>query len=294
MKLVTFTHNGETRVGALQNQGGQPVVVDFSKVNADLPTDMLKFLAGGSETLVLAEEAAKTATSRAVLAQDAVKLNAPVPDPGKILCLGLNYRDHAEESNMELPEHPIVFTKFSNTVIGPDDTIELPSVSHEVDYEAEFAVVIGRRAKNVGKAEALEYVAGYLPFHDVSARDYQHRTSQWTLGKNFDTFGPMGPALVTSDEIPDPANLNISLRLNGAIMQSSNTCHLIFSVGDLVAEISSVMTLEPGDLISTGTPGGVGAARTPPVFLRAGDVVEVEIEGLGVLRNPVVATKSGS
>ena len=294
MKLVTFTHNGETRVGALRNQGGQPVVVDFSKVNSDLPTDMLKFLAGGSETLVLAEEAAKTATSRAVLAQDAVKLNAPVPDPGKILCLGLNYRDHAEESNMELPEHPIVFTKFSNTVIGPDDTIELPSVSHEVDYEAEFAVVIGRRAKNVSKAEALEYVAGYLPFHDVSARDYQHRTSQWTLGKNFDTFGPMGPALVTSDEIPDPANLNISLRLNGAIMQSSNTCHLIFSVGDLVAEISSVMTLEPGDLISTGTPGGVGAARTPPVFLRAGDVVEVEIEGLGVLRNPVVATQSGS
>ena len=214
MKLVTFTHNGETRIGALQSGSGQPVVVDLNKADSSLPTDMLTFLAGGVETLSLAERAVSSASSEAVLEQSAVKLNAPVPDPGKILCLGLNYRDHAEESNMELPEYPIVFTKFSNTVIGPDDAIELPLVSNEVDYEAEFGVVIGRRAKNVSKADALDYVAGYLPFHDVSARDYQHRTSQWTLGKNFDTFGPMGPALVTTDEVPDPANLNISLRLN--------------------------------------------------------------------------------
>ena len=289
MKLVTFTHDGDTRVGALESSGGQPVVVDLNKADSSLPTDMLAFLAGGAEVLALAQRAVTSAPSEAVLEQSSVKLNAPVPDPGKILCLGLNYRDHAEESNMELPEYPIVFTKFSNTVIGPDDTIELPSVSKEVDYEAEFGVVIGRRAKNVSKADALDYVVGYLPFHDVSARDYQHRTSQWTLGKNFDTFGPMGPALVTADEVADPANLNISLRLNGEVMQSSNTRHLIFSVSDLIAEISSVMTLEPGNLISTGTPGGVGAARTPPVFLKDGDVVEVEIEGLGVLRNPVVA-----
>jgi len=290
MKLVTFTHNQEARVGALKSGNGQPVVVDLNKADSSLPTDMLTFLAGGAETLVLAQRALTSAPSEAALEQNAVKLNAPIPDPGKILCLGLNYRDHAEESNMELPEHPIVFTKFSNTVIGPDDAIELPSVSNEVDYEAEFGVVIGRRAKNVSKVDALDYVAGYLPFHDVSARDYQHRTSQWTLGKNFDTFGPMGPALVTADEVPNPANLNISLQLNGEVMQSSNTRHLIFSVTDLIAEISSVMTLEPGDLISTGTPAGVGAARTPPVFLKDGDIVEVEIEGLGVLRNPIVAT----
>ena len=143
----------------------------------------------------------------------------------------------------------------------------------------------------MSQADALDYGADWLPFHDVSARDYQHRASQWTLGKNFDTFGPMGPALVTADDVPDLANLKISLRLNGDVMQSSNTRHLIFSVSELIAEISSVMTLQPGNLISTGTPGGVGAARTPPVFLKAGDVVEVEIEGLGVLKNPVVATK---
>ena len=288
MKLVTFTHNQKTGIGILKERDGQPVVVDLNKADPSLPTDMLTFLAGGEETRALAELMGASASPEAILDQSAVILNAPLPNPGKILCLGLNYRDHAAESNMEIPEYPVVFTKFSNTIIGPGEAIVLPSLSSEVDYEAEFGVVIGRQAKNVSKADALDYVAGYLPFHDVSARDYQHRTSQWTLGKNFDTFGPMGPALVTVDEVPDPANLNIILRLNGEVMQSSNTRHLIFSVPDLIAEISSVMTLEPGDLISTGTPGGVGAARTPPVFLKAGDVVEVEIEGLGVLKNPVV------
>jgi acylpyruvate hydrolase len=288
MKLVTFTHSQERRIGVLHEVNGKSVVVDLNKADPSLPTDMLTFLAGGTENRALAESAVSAAPPQAILELSAVKLNAPIPNPGKILCLGVNYRDHADESSMDVPAYPIVFSKHSNTVIGPGDAITLSPLSEQTDYEAEFGVVIGRQAKSVSKADAFSYVAGYLPFHDVSARDYQHRTSQWTLGKSFDTFGPMGPALVTADEVPDPANLDITLRLNGEVMQSSNTRYLIFSVPDLIAEITSVMTLEPGDLISTGTPGGVGAARTPPIFLKAGDLVEVEIEGLGVLSNPVV------
>ncbi len=288
MRLVTFTVGHKRSIGALRDIDGRSVVVDLNRADPSLPTDMLAFLAGGTETITLAEAAVTTASPEAILDQSAVKLNAPIPNPSKILCLGVNYRDHADESSSDVPEYPIVFAKLSNAIIGPGEPIQLPTVSDQIDYEAEFGVVIGRRAKDVSKADALDYVAGYLPFHDVSARDFQHRTSQWLLGKNFDTFGPMGPALVTADEVPDPTNLDISLRLNGEVMQSSNTRHLIFPVVDLIAEISSVMTLEPGDVISTGTPGGVGAARTPQVFLKAGDVVEVEIEGLGVLRNPVV------
>jgi 2-keto-4-pentenoate hydratase/2-oxohepta-3-ene-1,7-dioic acid hydratase in catechol pathway len=218
-----------------------------------------------------------------------VTLRAPIPRPGKIICIGLNYRDHAAESNQPIPDYPAVFSKYANSVIGPGEPIVIPRVTEAVDYEGELAFVIGRRARFVSEQDALDAVAGYMAFNDVSARDFQMRTSQWTIGKTFDTFAPMGPALVTADEIADPHDLDIRVTVSGEVLQSSNTRHLIFSIQELVAYLSQVMTLEPGDVIATGTPSGVGFARTPPRFLRPGDVVEVEIKGLGTLVNPVAA-----
>lgn len=222
---------------------------------------------------------------------DGVQLHAPIPNPSKIVCIGLNYRDHAIEGGKAIPTEPVVFAKFPNTLIGPGMPIRLPSISQKVDYEAELVVVIGQRAKDIDAADAMQYVAGYTIGHDVSARDWQFRGEerQWTIGKTFDTFAPMGPHLVTADEVPDPGNLSIQLRLNGQVMQNSNTREFIFPVPVLIAHLSKIMTLEPGDLIFTGTPPGVGAARKPPVWLKDGDEVEIEIEGLGVLKNPVVA-----
>lgn len=286
MKLVTFVHNGQTRIGAL---AADATVVDLNRANPALPTDMLALLAGGEDALALAAKAVAAPPAAAVLAQSAVILKAPIPRPGKILCIGLNYRDHAAESNQPIPDYPTVFAKYANTIIGPGEAIVLPKVTDKIDYEAEFAFVIGRTARHVAAADALDYVAGYLPFNDVSARDYQMRTSQWTVGKTFDTFGPMGPALVTRDEIADPHNLDIQLSVNGEVLQSSNTRNLIFSINDLIADLTSFMTLEPGDVISTGTPSGVGAARKPQRWLRAGEVVRIEIAGLGALENPIVA-----
>ena len=294
MKLVTFEEGGTTRSGALVTGADGARVVDLTRVDAQIPADMVALLAGGASTLDRARAAVANAPAAAQLDLAAVKLKAPVPRPGKIICIGLNYHDHAAESNQPVPEYPTVFCKYANVVIGPGDAIVLPTVSDEIDYEAEFAFVIGRTAKNVAEADALNYVAGYVPFNDVSARDYQMRTSQWTMGKTFDTFGPMGPALVTADEIADPHSLDIQLSIDGEVLQSSNTRHLIFSVQQLIADLSAVMTLEPGDLISTGTPAGVGGARTPRRWLRAGETVRVEIEGLGVLENPVIAAGDAS
>jgi 2-keto-4-pentenoate hydratase/2-oxohepta-3-ene-1,7-dioic acid hydratase in catechol pathway len=212
---------------------------------------------------------------------------APVPRPGKLICIGLNYRDHAAESNMAIPERPVVFSKFSTAVIAPGEPVITPETSQQVDYEAELAVVIGRRAKNVSVSSALDYVLGYTAFNDVSARDFQFADGQWQRGKSCDTFAPMGPTIVTADEIPDPHNLSIKLRLNGKTMQDSNTDQLIFGVPELIAFLSETITLEPGDVIATGTPPGVGFARKPPVFLKHGDEMEVEIEKIGTLNNPV-------
>ena len=216
-------------------------------------------------------------------------LLAPVPDPGKIVCLGLNYRDHAEESGMAIPEEPVLFSKFPSAVVGPGATIELPSVSTQVDYEADLVWVVGKAGRDIPRDRAMEHVGGYTVGHDVSARDWQLNKpgKQWMAGKTFDTFAPMGPALVTPDEVPDPANLGIRLRLNGETMQDSNTSQLIFRADEVISYLSQIFTLEPGDLIFTGTPPGVGMARKPPVWLKSGDVVEVEIDGLGVLKNPV-------
>ncbi|MHB0856297.1 MAG: fumarylacetoacetate hydrolase family protein [Anaerolineae bacterium] len=287
MRLVTFVHNGQARLGALHPRDAQKVV-DLNGLDGRLPSDILVFLAAGEHARSLAAQALQTSDPSTALDLSAVTLLAPVPRPGKIMCVGLNYRDHAEESHMEVPEYPTIFTKYANCVTGPGADIVLPKVSDQIDYEGELAVVIGKRGRHISEADAPQYVAGYVPFNDVSARDYQMRTTQWTIGKTFDTFGPMGPALVTSDEVPDPHNLDLKVSIGGEVLQSSNTRHLIFNCYNLIAYLSSVMTLEPGDLISTGTPSGVGAARNPKRFLKPGEVVRVEISGLGVLENPVV------
>jgi 2-keto-4-pentenoate hydratase/2-oxohepta-3-ene-1,7-dioic acid hydratase in catechol pathway len=214
---------------------------------------------------------------------------APVPRPGKIICIGLNYRDHAAESKMPIPEKPVVFSKFSTAVIAPGESVVLPSTSQQVDYEAELAVVIGRHAKHVKADRAYDYVLGYTAFNDVSARDFQFSDGQWQRGKSCDTFAPMGQTIVTTDAIPDPHKLSIKLVLNGQTMQNSNTDQLIFGVPALIEFLSESITLEPGDVIATGTPPGVGFARNPPVFLKPGDRMEVLIEGMGGLGNPVVS-----
>lgn len=219
----------------------------------------------------------------------AVKLMAPIPRPPKMICIGLNYRDHAMESKGEIPKLPTVFNKFTNVIIGPGDAIVLPKASERVDYEGEFAFVIGPGGRHIPAARAMDHVFGYTMVNDVSARDFQYATSQWLLGKTFDTFAPMGPWLVTRDEIADPHALDISLQIDGETMQHSNTRELMFRIPELIERISAVVTLEPGDVVATGTPGGVGFARKPPRFLKPGEEVVVRVEGLGELRNPIVA-----
>ena len=210
----------------------------------------------------------------------------PIAVPSKIVCVGLNYRDHAAESGMALPERPLLFSKWPNTLIGPGDAIVLPAISNEVDYEAELGVVIGRRASRVAAEDALSYVRGYVCANDVSARDVQFLDGQWARGKSLDTFCPVGP-LVPASEVPDPQALRIRATLNGRTVQDSNTEQMVFTVAEIIAYISQAITLEPGDLILTGTPPGVGFARKPPIFLQPGDEITIEIDGVGALTNPV-------
>jgi acylpyruvate hydrolase len=289
MRLVTFIHDGTSRIGALEMHDGRPLILDLSQRDRGLPGDMIALLQGGPAALDRARRALALTDDVRPLELAAVTLQAPIPRPGKIICIGLNYRDHAAESNMPIPDYPAIFTKYVNAVTGPGAPIVIPRVTREVDYEGELAFVVGRRGRYISEEAAPDYVAGYMAFNDVSARDFQMRTSQWTIGKTFDTFAPMGPALVTADEIPDAHDLDIQVRIGEEVLQASNTRHLIFSVHRLVMYLSQVMTLEPGDVVATGTPGGVGFARRPPRFLKPGDVVEIEIEGVGILRNPVRA-----
>jgi 2-keto-4-pentenoate hydratase/2-oxohepta-3-ene-1,7-dioic acid hydratase in catechol pathway len=263
--------------------------VDLHATRPELPASVRLLLEGGPDMLRAAEEATGRANAVRVAAGQA-RLMAPVPDPQKVVCVGLNYRDHAAESGAPIPTEPVLFSKFPSALIGHGDTIVLPPVSKEVDYEAELVLVVGKKGRNLTPTAAMGCLAGYTVGHDVSARDWQLRKDgrQWLAGKTFDTFAPAGPWLVTADEVPDPHALDIRLRLNGATMQQSNTAQMIFRAGELLSYISQIVTLLPGDLIYTGTPSGVGMARKPPVFLKGGDVVEVEIQGLGVLRNPVV------
>jgi 2-keto-4-pentenoate hydratase/2-oxohepta-3-ene-1,7-dioic acid hydratase in catechol pathway len=214
---------------------------------------------------------------------------APVPRPGKIVCVGLNYRDHAEESGLAVPKTPVIFSKFSSCVVAPGEPVVIPTTSEKVDYEAELAIVVGRHAKHVTADRAYDYVLGYTAFNDVTARDFQFGDGQWQRGKSCDTFAPMGQTIVTTDEIPDPHTLRITMKVNGTVMQDSNTNQLIFRVPELIEFITKSITLEPGDVIATGTPAGVGFARTPPVFLKPGDTMEVEIERIGGLGNPIAA-----
>jgi 2-keto-4-pentenoate hydratase/2-oxohepta-3-ene-1,7-dioic acid hydratase in catechol pathway len=283
MRLATLKTASGPRV-ALQVADS---FVDLSAAGPALPASVRGLLEAGPEALAAARRAADRISAR--LSADAVQFLPPVPDPAKIICLGLNYRDHAQETGRAIPAEPVLFAKYATTLIGHGDTIVLPKVSRRVDYEAELVVVVGRRGRHIAEADALSYVAGYTVGHDVSARDWQFKgeVKQWLPGKTFDTFAPTGPVLVTADEVPDPHALPIRLRLNGQLMQDSTTAQLIFNVPAIVSYLSQILTLEPGDLIFTGTPPGVGDARQPPVYLRDGDTVEVEIGGLGLLRNSV-------
>jgi 2-keto-4-pentenoate hydratase/2-oxohepta-3-ene-1,7-dioic acid hydratase in catechol pathway len=282
MKLVTFTHEGSTRIGAVV--GDQ--VVDFSKAAEELPRDMVAFLAAGESALAQARQAATTAAARLPLT--AVHLESPVPHPPKFLAIGLNYGDHCAESGQERPFLPLFFNKQSTCVTGPFDPIHLPRVSPLLDYEGELALVIGRRCRHVPRDRAHEVIAGYLVADDVTVRDWQLRVPTWTLGKSFDTHGPLGPWIVTGDELGDPHKLDIRTWVNGELRQHSNTRELIFDCFAQIEHLSTAFTLEPGDVISTGTPSGVGGAMQPPQFLRAGDVVRVEIEGIGYIENRVI------
>src|SRR5580704_10187316 len=251
--------------------------------------NMIAVLASGPEGRAKIDNFVQDPPADATVPISSVQLLAPVPRPPKMICIGLNYRDHAAEARQEIPKVPTVFAKFSNVVIGPGQPIVLPKNSRKPDYEAEFAFVIGRGGRHIPSYEWQRHVFGYTVFNDVSARDFQMATTQWMMGKTFDTFAPMGPWLVSADEIADPHALDISLSIGGETLQHSNTRELIFKIPDLVAYLSSVVTLEPGDVVATGTPAGVGFARTPPRYLQPGDEVVVSIEGIGELRNPVVA-----
>jgi 2-keto-4-pentenoate hydratase/2-oxohepta-3-ene-1,7-dioic acid hydratase in catechol pathway len=282
MQLITFTHHDVTEPGLL------------------LGDNVLGLKASGFATLQDLIDQGEAALSRvAVLAHQPppnaliplanVKILTPLARPTKLICVGLNYRDHATECGAAIPKIPVIFSKFASAVIGPCDNIVLPKASAQPDYEAELVVVIGKKGRNIPKEKWAEYVFGYTNMDDVSARDVQMATSQWLMGKTFDTFAPIGPAIVTKDEIPDPNNLKIEHILNGEVMQSSNTSEMIFHIPYIIEHLSRVMTLEPGDLISTGTPAGVGMAKKPPRWLRPGDVAIVRIEGIPELSNGVKA-----
>lgn len=266
--------------------------LDIHATEANLPGNVRQLLEGGAEALQAVAALAGRANAIKVPA-DKVKFHAPIVDPHKIVCVGLNYKDHAAESGSPIPKDPVLFSKYATALIGHGQNIVLPKVSQEVDFEAEFVIVVGKKGRHLTLASAMDHVAGYSIGHDVSARDWQLRKDgkQWMVGKTFDTFAPMGPVLVTKDEVPNPQNLKISLKLNGQVMQNSSTKQMIFGVAELLVYCSTVFTLEPGDVIYTGTPPGVGVARKPPVYLKDGDVAEIEIEALGLLRNPVVQEK---
>lgn len=282
--LVHFRYNNREpwRGGLLQSA----VIREFLRSPAGGPTSVDMILAWGLGSQP------PLPTSPIEHSLDEVELGPPVLQPSKIVCLGFNYRAHAEEFDIPTPEHPIIFAKFSNGLVGTGHPIVLPRVSDQVDYEGELAVVIGRSCKHAEPADALDYVAGYSIINDVTARDLQFATSQFMPGKVLDTFAPMGPGLLPADALADPQDLLISTYLDGQRMQHSSTAHMVFPVRDIVSYISRLMTLHPGDVIATGTPAGVGYKRIPPVYLKDGNLVEVAIEGIGRIANRVVADDS--
>ena len=282
MRFVCFENDGAAKLGV--RRGGD--VVDLSVVAPELPHGLLSLIKAGPEAMATAKAAAGAATE--VLSFSELTLCVPIDDPPKILCVGRNYAAHAKEGGAEPPAYPDIFMRSRLSLVAHGAAIIRPKLSENLDYECELLVVIGRHASKVNEERALEVIAGYSLFNDATLRDYQRRTTQWTVGKNFDGTGAFGPEMVTPDELPAGCvGLQIQTRLNGEVMQNANTADMIFSVATTISLLSQTMTLEPGDLIATGTPEGVGYARKPPVWMKGGDVVEVEVEGIGVLRNPI-------
>ncbi|MFN2459215.1 MAG: fumarylacetoacetate hydrolase family protein [Candidatus Velthaea sp.] len=279
-----FSSGGEPRFGAETAAG----IVDLNVSDPAIPPSLHAYLYRADELRPKVEAAIAAGSTRAI-PRTAVTMLPPIAKPEKILCIGLNYRDHAAEVKLELPKYVTVFPKYPNTLVGDGAAIVIPRESEKIDYEAELTFVIGKRGRHIPKERAYEYVAGYTIMNDVSVRDYQARTSQWAMGKAWDTHGPCGPVLVTTDEIPDPQALFIRCSIDGEMLQDSHTSQLVFDVPTLVTDLSEVMTLEPGDLVPTGTPAGVGLSRQPRRWMRPGERVRVEIEKIGALENPVVS-----
>lgn len=294
MRLVTYRTSSQAAWQAGIEQDGQIIAASAAYTYGDKAPTVRALLEAGPVGVAQALENARGifagGKEQASALQD-VELGPPIPDPEKIICLGLNYADHAAESGQAVPSAPVLFAKYRNSLVGPRDNIVLPGNSEQIDYEAELAVVIGRTCKQVSEQDALNYIAGYTIMDDVSARDLQFLTSQWTTGKAIDTFAPMGPGIVPASEIPDPQALMVGARVNGQQLQHASTELMIFSVAKTIAFISSIMTLVPGDIISTGTPAGVGSMRKPPIYLHEGDVVEIEIERIGTITNKVVGAQ---
>lgn len=289
MKLSSLLANHEPFIGVRRVDG----IVDLNAALPSLPRDVGALLRSPSYDLGKIAEVVERTPPSGLRSPTDVRFRPVITDPGKLLCLGLNYVDHAAESKHQTPDYPVVFGRYPTSIVGHEQPLVLPSVSTQFDYEAELVVVIGKPAYRVSREQALDHVAGYTLLNDGSIRDYQVRTAQWTIGKNFDATGALGPELVTPDELP-PGAKGLVLRgtLNGVVMQEANTSDMIFDVADAIAILSEVMTLEPGDMIATGTPGGVGFARKPPVFMKPGDVFEVTVERVGALRNRVVAEQA--
>lgn len=283
MRLVTFQQNGNDDVGVVRDDHVLPV----GALDPSLAGQSMRMLAGAPD-LVDRLTAALASTTVTGTPLNQVHLRPVVPDPGKIVCVGLNYADHAAEGGHDIPTYPALFMRGANSLANPTDPIICPACSDKLDYEVELMVIIGRGGRHIKQADALDAVFAYTVFNDGSVRDYQRKSAQWTAGKNFDQTGPVGPWAVTPDELPAGASgLKIESRLNGKVMQSSNTEHLIFSVARIIEIVSEYSTLEPGDMIATGTPGGVGWPRKPPVFMKAGDTIETEIEQIGLLTNKI-------
>lgn len=285
MKLITYQSDTGPKLGAIVDDRA----IDLCAVDDTLPATMMDLLAAGEAGMAQAATAVASADA-ATHGQplEEVTLLPPVVRPGKVIALGRNYAAHAKEGGAEPPEYPMLFHKTATSLIGHGGTVRIPAGTDRVDYEAELAVIIGKVCKNVEEADAFDYIAGYTVANDITARDWQRLTTQFTAGKMVDTFGPLGPALVTKDEAPDPANMSVKSILNGQMMQDGNTKMMIFSVPFIVSYISKISTLEPGDVILTGTPEGVGYARKPPIYMKDGDVITIEVEGLGTLTNPLV------
>jgi acylpyruvate hydrolase len=286
MRFLAFDKSGQPAIGVRRGQE----IVDLSVAAPDLPRDMPGLLGGGQAAMDAVAKAVASPPSGSVRPASGIVYHPSIWNPGKIICVGLNYADHAKEAGLKKPDYPVLFLRVNTTLAGHGQPLIAPRCSDQFDYEAEMVVVIGKRGRNIGKAKALDHVAGYSVFNEGSLRDYQFKSQTWTSGKNFDATGGFGPDIVTADEVPAGGDgLRLQARLNGKTLQDGNTDDMMFKVPELIETITEVMTLLPGDIIVTGTPAGVGFARKPPVWMKPGDVCEIELEGVGVLSNPIKA-----